>query len=108
MREMRLVLLALAVLPVWSQTNDWQAGVAQVSAQGKTPGTGFVVALRSGRAYIVTCAHVAEGDPKPSVTFHADSEERYSATVRHLQGGRTDALALLVVDKPRTQLLARE
>ena len=71
-REMRFLFIALAVLPVWSQTSDWQAGVAHVSAQGKTPGSGFVVAVRSGRAYIVTCAHVVEGDPKPVVTFRAE------------------------------------
>jgi hypothetical protein len=62
--EMRFLLVALAILPVWSQTSDWQSGVAQVLAEGKSPGSGFVVAVRSGRAYIVTCAHVVEGDPR--------------------------------------------
>src|SRR5947199_9383343 len=97
---MRFLFVALAILPVWSQTNDWQAGVAQVSVEGKNPGSGFVVAVRSGRAYIVTCAHVVEGGPTPSVTFQADPEERYTATVRHLKGGRLDGLALLLGDKP--------
>src|SRR5437762_11627124 len=79
---MRFLLIALAALPVWGQTSDWQSGVAQVVAEGKTPGSGFVVAVRSGRAYIVTCAHVVAGDPKLVVRFHADPEERYSATLR--------------------------
>jgi len=79
-----------------------------VSAKDKSPGTGFVVAVRSGRAYIVTCAHVVEGDPKPSVAFRAAPEERFSAEVRDLQGGRMDGLALLVVDSPPANVRALE
>ncbi len=67
-----------------------------------------MVAVRSGRAYILTCAHVVEGDPKPTVTFRAAPEERYSAEVRHLQGGRADGLALLIVDKPPANVRALE
>ena len=84
---MRILILALLTVGSgWSQSADWHAGVVQVSAGGKSPGSGFVVAVRSGRAYIVTCAHVVEGDPKPTVTFRAAPEQRYSAEVRHLQG----------------------
>src|ERR1700736_5196541 len=82
-----LLFVVLSAPLSWSQPSDWQSGVAQVSAKDKSPGSGFIVAVRSGRAYIVTCAHVVEGDPKPSVTFGAASDERHSATVRHLQGG---------------------
>jgi len=79
-----------------------------VSAKDKSPGTGFVVAVRSGQAYIVTCAHVVEGDPKPSVAFRAAPEERHSAEVRDLQVGRMDGLALLVVDSPPANVRALE
>ena len=104
-----LCLICLVVLPGWSQSTDWHAGVVRVSAKGNSPGTGFVVALRSGRAYIVTCAHVVEGDSKPSVTFRAAPEERTPpAEVRHLQGGRPDGLALLVVESPPTSVRALE
>jgi len=99
-------LISLLVMPVWSQSPDWYAGVARVSAKDKSPGTGFVVAVRSGRAYIVTCAHVVEGDPKPSVAFRAAPEEPKAASVRHLQGGRMDGLALLVVDRPPVNVRA--
>ena len=106
---MRLLFLMLpTMIAAWCQSTDWQAGVARVSATGKSPGSGFVVAVRSGRAYIVTCAHVVEGDPKPSVTFRAAPEQRYSAQVRHLQGGRADGLALLIVDKPPAGVRALE
>src|SRR5437762_8153214 len=105
---MRFLLIALAALPVWGQTSDWQSGVAQVVAEGKTPGTGFVVAVRSGRVYIVTCAHVVAGDPKPFVTFRADPEQRYSAVVRDIQGTRAEDLALLVVDKTPAGVRALE
>ena len=99
---MRLSLLALlTLLSGWSQPGDWQAGVVRVSE-----GSGFVVAVRSGRAYIVTCSHVIEGDPKPTVRFQAAPEERYGAEVRDLQGGRRDGLALLVVDKPPADVRA--
>lgn len=95
---MRFLILALAAFSVCGQT--WQAGVAEVSAKDKSPGTGFVVAVRGDRAYLVTCAHVVEGDPRPEVMFRASPDEHYTATVRDLQDGRRDGLALLVVDKP--------
>ncbi len=101
---MRLLSLALLVaLPGWSQSADWQSGVVRVS-----DGSGFVVAVRSGRAYIVTCSHVIEGNPKPNVTFRVAPEERYPAEVRDLQGGRRDGLALLVVSRPPAGVRALE
>ena len=95
-----LLLVALLALPAWSQSADWESGIAQVSAKGMSPGTGVVVAVRGGRAYVVTCSHVVGGDPKPTVTFRAAPEQPYPAAVRHLQGERKDGLALLVVEKP--------
>src|SRR4051794_36638715 len=92
-----------------SQSTDWQAGVVRVSAKDRSPGTGFVVAVRAGRAYIVTCAHVVEGDPKPLVTFHAAPEDAaLTAEVRDLQSGRMDGLALLVVDRAPANVGALE
>lgn len=96
----RLLAILFAALPLLGQPADWQAGVVQVSAKDRSPGSGFVVAVRSGRAYIVTCSHVVEGDPKPVVTFRAAPEEPYPAAVRDQQAGRMEGLALLVVDRP--------
>jgi formylglycine-generating enzyme required for sulfatase activity len=95
------IALLLAHLPLWSQAPTWQAGVAQVIAKDRSPGTGFIVSLRGGRAYLVTSAHVVEGDPSPSVVFAADADRnRYPAQVRDVEGGEPRGLALLSVEKP--------
>ncbi len=103
-----LFLASLVALPVWDQTNDWQAGIAQVIAKGHGAGAGFVVAVRAGRAYLLTCAHVVEGDPNPLVYFRVSQEARFPAEVRHLEGGRTDGLALLVVENPPANVRSLE
>ena len=53
---------------------DLKKGVVKITAQveGKTKvGTGFIVRVEKNAAYIVTAAHVIEGDPQPQVTFQA-------------------------------------
>ncbi|MBM3747584.1 MAG: hypothetical protein FJW34_17500, partial [Acidobacteria bacterium] len=99
---MLVVGLLCAVESLWSEAPAWQAGVAQVIAKDKSPGTGFVVSLRAGRAYLVTLAHVVAGDPSPSVVFVVDPDRKpYPAQVRNAEEG-TDprALALLQVQNP--------
>ncbi len=96
---MRLAWLAILGLMLSAQTPDWHNGIVQVEATGRSPGTGFVVALRPDRAYVVTCAHVVEGDASPSVTFNADPEKRRFPSEVQNQDRRTD-LAVLVVEKP--------
>lgn len=100
-KQLAILVAVLATSPAWSQTPDWRNGILQVEAAGQSPGTGFIVALRAGRAYVVTCAHVVSGDAAPMVTFNADPEKRrYRSQVRDADR-RTD-LALLVVEKPPT------
>jgi len=110
------VLLAVALMCagryLWSQVPAWQAGVAQVSAKDKSPGTGFVVSLRAGRAYLVTLAHVVAGDPSPSVVFVADPDKNpYRAQVLDVQeaeGGDRRKFALLAVQNPPAGVRAIE
>jgi hypothetical protein len=98
-----LIILLLAHLPAWSQTAAWHAGIAKVipkSDLNRRPGTAFVVALRGGSAYLVTSAHVVEGDPSPQIEFVVDTDRTFRATVRHLEAGEERGLALLVVSSP--------
>jgi formylglycine-generating enzyme required for sulfatase activity len=97
------VVLLLAYVPLWSQTTAWHAGIAKVTTRtglNKLPGTAFVVALRAGSAYLVTGAHVVEGDSNPRIEFVADPDRSYQATIRHLEAGEERGLALLVVPSP--------
>ena len=52
---------------------DLQKGVVKITAHagGQQPrvGAGFIVRLEPEVAYIVTAAHVVEGDARPRVTF---------------------------------------
>ncbi len=104
--------LPLAAGSLWGQAPAWQAGIAQVSAKDKSPGTGVVVSLRAGRAYLVTLAHVVAGDPSPSVVFVADPDKNpYRAQVLDVQeaeGGDRRKLALLVVQNPPAGVRAIE
>jgi len=72
-----------------------------VTAKGKSPGTGFVVSLRAGQSYLVTSAHVVEGDAGPAVVFLADPDRKsYPARVVDVEGGDPRGLALLLVETP--------
>ena len=104
----RLTILALMIAAAASgQMPDWRNGILLVEANGRSPGTGFIVALRDGLAYVVTCAHVVAGDGRPMVTFNADREKRqYPAELRDADRG-TD-LALLVVKAPPGDAVAVE
>jgi hypothetical protein len=100
-------ILSLLARPTFSQTADWQSGVARIRKAAKLglqPGTAFVVALRGGNAYLVTSAHVVEGDEAPQVEFVADPEKSYRASVPALEGGEARGLALLVVRNPPSGL----
>lgn len=105
-----LFLISLLFAAVGSESTDWRTGVVRISAEGRSPGTGLVVAVRDGRAYIVTLPHVVAGDPQPKVTFQADPDWRprpYRVEVRDA-GVREDSLALLIVDSPPQNVLALE
>ena len=77
-----------------------RAGVVKISslAEGKRKtGAGFIVKLEPGAAYVVTAAHVVEGDPAPQVEFFTRQNVSIKAEVRKIEGGDLQGLALLVV-----------
>jgi hypothetical protein len=79
---------------------DLKNGIVKISAtvDGKTKvGTGFIVRLESGTAYIVTAAHVIEGDSKPQVAFHPRANEFLPSRVLGIEGGDPRGVATLVV-----------
>ena len=79
---------------------DLKKGIVKITAQveGKTQvGTGFVVRLEKGTAYVVTAAHVIEGDAKPQVAFHPRANEFVQATILGIEGGDPRGVALLAV-----------
>jgi S1-C subfamily serine protease len=94
----------------WAQDiSQVKKGVVKITAQvegTRRIGTGFVVGLEKDAAYIVTAAHVIEGDPKPSVTFFSQQETPYPGTIRNIEGGEELGLALLMV-KAQADLLAK-
>ena len=100
----------LAQWSAWSQTPAWQAGVAKVTLRAdlnRQPGTAFVVALEKGTAFLVTSAHVVEGDPNPQIEFVAAPRKPYPTTERNIQEADTyglRGLALLVVNNPPSGL----
>jgi formylglycine-generating enzyme required for sulfatase activity len=94
--------LLLARACDFAQTLSWQNGIAKVevkAALNRVPGTAFVVALRSDTAYLVTSAHVIAGDSMPKITFQADPDHGFPATVRFPEFEER-GLALLVVKSP--------
>ena len=69
-----LLLAALFPHALWAQDiAQVKTGVVKITAhvEGQQPkvGTGFIVRVEKDAAYIVTAAHVIEGDPKPQMTF---------------------------------------
>ena len=80
-----------------------KAGVVKIMAQvdGKSRvGTGFVVRVGKDAAYIVTAAHVTDGDPKPTVTFFSLAQQPFAAQVIGTEGGDRHGLAALRVAGP--------
>ncbi len=102
------MLLLLAVLfphALWAQDiAQVKAGVVKITAhvEGQQPkvGTGFIVRVDKDAAYIVTAAHVTEGDPKPIVTFSPLAQQPFAAQVIGIEGGDPHGLAALRVAGP--------
>ncbi len=99
-----------AIIAVWSMLfgaasyaqdiDALRAGVVKISSlsEGKRKtGTGFIVKLEPGIAYIITAAHVVEGDPAPQVEFFTRQNLSAKAEVRKIEGGDPQGLALIVV-----------
>jgi formylglycine-generating enzyme required for sulfatase activity len=99
-------LLLCLTLPASAQTASWEAGIAKIIPHnGKSPGTAFVVTLQNQTAWLVTSAHVVQGDPAPEVEFRANPNitPNPKATVRSAQFDNSygeRGLAILVVANP--------
>lgn len=106
-----ILLIALAALPGFAQdAAALRAGVVKVmstvdgAADGpRRTGTGFVVKVDGATAYIVTAAHVIEGDHNPKVEFFTRQNSPVAAEVVKLDL-RID-LALLKVETVQTPLV---
>lgn len=113
-RLLTLVILAVTPMPetTWAQSSvgipsigstsleELKAGVVKITAHtdGKAKvGTGIIVRLESGTAYIVTAAHVTEGDPSPEVQFFSNPAQFFPAKVLGLEGGNPKGLAAIVI-----------
>ncbi len=92
--------MILGCQPQWCQTPAWHSGIAKVSAKNRAAGTAFVVAVNASSAYLVTSAHVVEGNANPLIAFERNPEKLYRATVRDVEGGDERGLALLIVGNP--------
>ncbi|MDF0652226.1 MAG: hypothetical protein CV081_04030 [Nitrospira sp. LK265] len=90
---------------LWAQvSDDLKRGVVKIIAQGEGQqskiGTGIVVRVDKDAAYIVTAAHVIEGDPKPQITFLPQPQQSLAAQVVGIEGGEQNGLAALLVAGP--------
>jgi formylglycine-generating enzyme required for sulfatase activity len=81
---------------------DLKKGVVKIAAapfgESQRGGTGFIVRLEKDAAYIVTAAHVIEGDPNPQVSFFPEATRFVQARVLGIEGGEQNGLAALVVE----------
>jgi TPR repeat protein len=78
--------------------------IMSVNLEGmRRTGTGFVVKAEGKDVYIVTAAHVVEGDPNPQVEFFTRQNTPVRAVVRK-QDQRYD-LALLKVESPQQPMI---
>ncbi len=100
-------LLSTFLVPhdLWGQSSDdLKRGVVKITAQGEGQqpkvGTGVVVRVDKDAAYIVTPAHVIEGDSKPTVTFFPNPQQPFVAQVVGIEGGDQHGLAALLVAGP--------
>jgi len=95
------VLAFFVTVALLGQTGDPAAGIVKIQAANLAAGTGFVVALPSGRgALIITAAHVVEGDDKPKVTFRANPNSEFTAKILDQQAAEERGFALLLVSNP--------
>jgi len=102
-----LCLLTIILFPqfLWAQvTDDLKRGVVKITARGEGQqpkiGTGVVIRVDQDAAYVLTAAHVIEGDPKPTVTFFPNPQQPLMAQVVGIEGGDQNGLAALRVAGP--------
>jgi len=90
----------VAEAAVAQDIDDLKGGVVRITAHvdGKVQvGSGFIVRLTKSSAYIVTAAHVIEGDPAPQVAFFPRANELYAAKTLGMEGGDPRGVAALLV-----------
>jgi hypothetical protein len=90
---------------LWAQgSDDLKRGVVKITARGEGQqpkvGTGVIVRVDNDALYIVTAAHVIEGDPQPTVAFFPIPQQSLVAQVVGIQGGDQHGLAALRVARP--------
>ena len=104
MNEIRFLLLVMS-LSICSalalgQEAEPEKAVVKITSQAdgkRKTGTGFIVKLEPDIAYIVTAAHVVEGDQAPQVEFFTRQNVTVKAEVRKIEGNDPSGLALMVV-----------
>ena len=106
---MKTLSLTVSSLCLWvalfltgdGQSQSLESGVVKVSAKGegtRKTGTGFIVRLSEDQVYIMTAAHVVEGDSQPEIEFFTRRNAAVTARIVELEGGDDlRGLALLVV-----------
>src|SRR4029453_16380635 len=104
-RALGACLLVFAAAPASAQDiDDLKSGIVKISAQqsgmGRV-GTGFIVRLQADAAFIVTAAHVVEGDPHPRVAFFPQSNQDYQPHILGIDAGDPRGAAGLIVKDPR-------
>ena len=102
--------LVCGVLPARGQGAPWEAAIAKVTVSAslnRIPATAFVVAVRNQTAFLVTSAHVVEGDKSPMIEFRADPYHPIKAVTLNIQSSDPErGLALLAVSNPPASVRA--
>lgn len=94
-----LSVLALACSVAAQDFEALKASVVKITSEfdGKRrTGTGFIVEVAPDAVYIVTAAHVIEGDQTPQIEFFVQRNRPLPAKVVKSEGGDPKGLALLV------------
>lgn len=61
-------------------------------------GTGAIIKIEENSVYIITAAHVVEGDPNPLITFYTRPHHSYSSRIIGLEGDNPKGLAVMIVE----------
>ena len=61
-------------------------------------GTGAIIKIEQNSVYIITAAHVVEGDPNPLITFYTSPHHPYSSRIIGLEGDNPKGLAVMIVE----------
>ena len=102
MKRVTLLFLAwLVPVTVLGQTLETlKPGIVRITSKpdgARQTGTGFIVKLEPGVAYILTAYHVIAGDSAPQVEFFSRRNQPVTADIIKLQPDKRDGLGLLAV-----------